>query len=278
MQNKNARSHSTVFGINRFSDMSTEEFKYTVLMTPFPASEELRQTYTSAEKLLTNNFASPLPDYFDWRSHGAVTPVKDQESCGSCWAFSVIENIESQWIIAGHATNSTIELSPQQLVDCNWDDLGCDGGIPSLAYDYIISAGGVDSESYYPYQGESGSCKFSSQYVVANISSWTFANQNWLDEHEIQQSLYNIGPLSICVDASNWQDYEGGVFTADNCADIDLLDHCVDLVGFNTENSTNSYWIVRNSWGTDWGIEGFIHLQMWADTCGMALWATSSVL
>jgi len=113
---------------------------------------------------------------------------------------------------------------------------------------------------------------------VTKISSWKYATSDY-SETTLQKNLLSWGPLSICVDAANWQDYQSGVMSWEECAWINQLDHCVQLVGYNTNNSTlGDYWIVRNSWNTDWGIQGYIWLEMWEDTCGLAYEATCSVV
>jgi len=140
----------------------------------------------------------------------------------------------------------------------------------------LSAAGGVESASVYPYTGEDGNCAFSSGSVVATISSWKYATSLY-SETELQENLVSYGPLSICVDAQAWQDYQSGVMSWEDCAWVNVLDHCVQLVGYNTEASTN-FWIVRNSWGTDWGISGYIELEMWRDTCGLTHEATTSIV
>jgi cathepsin F len=260
--NKNSRK--ATYAITRFADMSPEEFKNKFLMSN-PIQPE-------ADTEVVEAAAVAVPNTFDWRDKGAVTPVKDQESCGSCWAFSATEAIESAWILAGKATNSTVNLAPQQIVDCDTADDGCGGGETSGAYDYVISAGGLESNLSYPYTGQDGQCHFDKNLVVAQISSYKAATSFW-DEKTLQSNLLAWGPLSICVDASSWQDYESGVMTHFECAFINVLDHCVQLVGYNATAPT-PYWIVRNSWTPDWGIDGYIWLEMWHDTCGIAHDAT----
>jgi len=270
---KNKRAHgTTVYAINNFSDMSPEEFQNTVLMKKTlprsgsrPVSKPKRQP-------------SPvgLPATFDWRDSGAVTAVKDQGQCGSCWAFSVTENVESVWILGGKATNSTLNLSPQQIVDCDTTDLGCEGGDSTTAFDYLISAGGQEPISQYPYTAVDGNCNFQSQYVQAKISSWKYATEFWL-ESEMQTNLVGWAPLSICLDASQWQDYSSGVMTWEECGWVPMLDHCVQLIGYD-DSASDPYWIVRNSWGTSWGIDGYIYIEKGYDACGIAREATCATL
>jgi len=268
----NSKSKSARFGINKFSDMSPEEFKSTVLMRKPIDGTKRREDVEVLQPKITQ-----LPPSFDWRDHGAVTRVKDQEQCGSCWAFSATENIESMWILAKKATNTTINLSEQQIVDCDSGEDGCEGGETEGAYDYIMSAGGQESESAYPYTAQDGTCSFNKAKIAAKIKSWKYATSDY-DETLLQKNLVSWGPLSVCVDAANWQDYQSGVMTWEECAWVNVLDHCVQLVGYQTNTPSGNYWIVRNSWNTDWGINGYIWLSMGSDTCGIAHDATCVVI
>jgi cathepsin F len=266
----NEKSPNKVFGINKFADMTPEEFRKGYLMPKNVVKKRTSLSVSQDDLLLPKKV--DVPDTFDWRKQGAVTKVKNQGQCGSCWAFSVCENVESVWIIATNASVDTIDLSPQQIVDCDRDDGGCDGGDTPTAYKYIIHAGGLESEKDYPYKARDGSCHFQSSKVVAKISSYKYATQN-SKEDTMQQNLVSWAPLSICVDASSWQFYDGGVVTPDDCGTD--LDHCVQLIGY--ANDKGKYWIVRNSWGTDWGVDGYIYLKMGGDTCGCADEATTAV-
>jgi len=269
----NSKSPKAQYGVTKFSDMSPAEFKSTILMkNPIVPSVK-----PGVGVLTVKVPKAALPVAFDWRTKGAVTPVKNQEQCGSCWAFSVTENVESMWILAGKSTNSTIKLAPQQIVDCDTTDAGCDGGDPPSAYEYIIQTGGMEPSKDYPYTAVDGTCNFQKKDVAANIKSWKYATEDY-SETTLQQNLVGWGPLSICVDASNWQDYQNGVMSWEECAWVNLLDHCVQLVGYQTKTSNGDYWIVRNSWGTEWGINGYIWLEMGSDTCGLAHEATCAVV
>jgi len=260
------------FGITKFSDVSAEEFKNTILMrNPIDPSKKMKDVGILQPKALD------LPVSLDWRNSGLVTAVKDQGQCGSCWAFSATENIESMWIRAGKSKNSTLNLSEQQIVDCDDWDLGCGGGEPYRAYEYIISAGGQEPDRDYPYTAVNGNCNFEKSEISAKISSWKYATSEYSEEL-LQKNLVSWGPLSVCVDASNWQDYQNGVMTWEQCAWVNLLDHCVQLVGYSTKTADGDYWIVRNSWGLDWGIDGYIWLAMGGDTCGIAHEATCAVV
>jgi len=266
----NAKSKKAQFGVTKFSDMSPQEFRETVLMNRTIVPNRIPGVPVLEKKV------EAVPASFDWRIQGAVTPVKDQGQCGSCWAFSATENIESMWILAKKATNSTVSLSPQQIVDCDDWDAGCEGGNPYTAYEYVMSAGGMEPVKDYPYTAQDGNCNFQSKDIVAKISNWEYATE-FYSETTLQNNLVGWGPLSICVDAANWQDYQSGVMSWEECAWVNELDHCVQLVGYNTNNN-NDYWIVRNSWGLNWGINGYIWLEMWRDTCGLAHEATCVVI
>lgn len=252
------------YGVNKFSDLSQEEFAAMYLTyKPTPIPDDVRVPPVSQERV------SQLPKSFDWRNEhpSPVTPVKNQKQCGSCWAFSATENIESVWIRAGH---SAVELAPQQIVDCDTTDDGCQGGFPSRAFEYVIRAGGMEKESDYPYTARNGRCEAQKDKMVVKISSFKYATQS-RNETEMQVRLQDWAPLSICLDASQWSSYRGGVLT--HCGN--QQDHCVQLVGWNKE-SNPPYWIVRNSWGEDWGMNGYIHLEMGKNMCGVDNTVTSA--
>jgi len=249
--------------LNKFSDLSPKEFEEKILMKSFTPN----MAVLSDEAVLKPKQSGPPT--FDWRDVDAVTPVKDQGQCGSCWAFSVTENVESVWILAKglNATSEQPILAPQQLVDCDDFSFGCDGGYPPFAYDYLVSAGGMDDEKDYPYTAQGGTCKFVQAAVVAKITGYKFGTIPE-DETTMRDNLASWAPLSICVDARYWQDYQSGILTEWQCDDIPALDHCVQAVGYNT-TAPMPYWIVRNSWGTDWGEDGYIRLQYGTNTCGL---------
>jgi cathepsin F len=265
-----------VFGITKFSDLSPEEFRAGYL------------NYKPRGPMLNVKTVTPTgsaPSSFDWRDRGAVTAVKDQGYCGSCWAFSTVEAIESAWEIAG---NPLTVFSEQQIVACDTNDAGCNGGNPPTAYEYVQSAGGLALETDYPYASSSGTSPICQNFTVSGgqISAYSYATEPCYarcarqNEDTLASTVATIQPPSICVDASEWSDYTGGVLTTSSCSSKYLkLDHCVQLVGYNgytgsVSESTNGYWIVRNSWNTDWGVDGYIYLQMGTNTCGIADEAT----
>jgi len=270
-KNEQSQGEGATFGLNKFSDMSTEEF-HAQYLSKVPASK----TPAHQRKVVAHNVDAPSS--VDWRPKGVVTAVKNQEQCGSCWAFSATETIESAWMMAKKVYNTSFApLAPQQIVDCDNSDDGCNGGNPYTAYEYVISAGGLDKESAYPYTGTDGSCAFKASAIGASISKWAYACDEE-DEETLKTNVATVGPLSICVDAQNWQDYTGGVMTGWQCAWLNVLDHCVQAVGYDVTDSSNPFWIVRNSWGTDWGEVGYIRLQYGDNTCGLTNEATYVVI
>jgi C1A family cysteine protease len=195
---------------------------------------------------------------FDWcLVKSQCTPIKDQIQCGSCWAFATTEVVESVWSIAGH--NLTV-LAPQQLVDCDTVDSGCNGGDAASALQYVIGAGGIDTEADYPYTGEDGICSLSgSEY--GKITK--YFNAYGTSESTMAANLAKYGPLTIAVDADSWQYYTSGILTATDCGND--VDHAVVAVGYQLGN----YWNVRNSWGTGWGENGYIRLAFGTNTCSL---------
>jgi len=261
----NERKGGATFGLTKFADLTRFDFRSTYLLpTPItPTPHEVPAVKANA----------PAPQTIDWRTKGVVTRVKNQEQCGSCWAFSATETIESAWMLAKHIQNTTFKpLGPQQIVDCDDSDDGCNGGNPPTAYQYVITAGGQETETAYPYTGQDGNCKFEKSKVEVSISDWKYACSEE-DETTLKNNVATKGPLSICVDAANWQYYQGGVMTGWQCAWINLLDHCVQAVGYDMTAST-PYWLVRNSWSTDWGEQGYIRLQYGDNTWGLTNEAT----
>jgi len=258
----NSANTGARYGVNKFADLTPKEFKATYLKGARSAGQK------KAAATAKLDMTGPLPSQFDWRDKGAVTPTKDQGQCGSCWAFSVTEAIESQWFLSGR---KLVSLAPQQIVDCDQGngDYGCDGGDPPTAYEYVIKAGGLDTEESYPYTAEDGQCAFKPSAVGAKISNWTYITTT-KNETEMQYGLASRGPLSICVDASSWQYYIGGVITS-LCEDS--LDHCVMITGYSVQEGWDfmkyDVWNIRNSWGEDWGYGGYLYVQRGSNLCGV---------
>jgi C1A family cysteine protease len=259
--NENAGEGAS-FALNKFADLTPQEFS-AYYLGYVPSTQDMEELELSAEA---------VPDTFDWISKGKTTPVKNQEQCGSCWAFSATENIESVWMIAKDLTSADFKpLAPQQIVDCDKRDGGCNGGNPPTAYEYIIEAGGQDTEASYPYHAVNQACQFKPADVESKITSYKTIST----EDAMKTATATVAPLSICVDAAQWQFYSSGVMTPSQCGTS--LDHCVQVVGYDTA-ANPPYWNVRNSWGTDWGLSGYIRLEYGHDTCGLTKETTTAVV
>jgi len=252
------------FGVNKFADLSVDEFRAKYLM---PANStgrvrDLPKFFKGAvPPVKRNRDGSPMDN--DWCAQGACTAVKDQGQCGSCWAFSATEALESAIALSGNAIPT---LSPEQIVDCDTSDGGCGGGDPRSAMNYVVSAGGQDTEAAYPYTaggGQSGSCSFQQGSVAGMLSGPQDVSDG--DENALQSFLQSNGPPSVCVDASSWSSYTGGVMTSCGCS----IDHAVQATGITSQFGTPAY-IVRNSWNTNWGVNGFIYLAIGQNTCCVA--------
>jgi len=225
-----------------------------------------------------------IPLSVDWREKGLVAEVKNQGSCGSCWAFSTVVSIEGQ-----HAKNSgtLVPLSEQNLVDCvknevipgqGWNETccsGCKGGLMADAFQYMIDHqhGGIDTEAAYPYTGLSGKCAFKATQEGAAISKWVAIPQG--DEDALLDAVATVGPVSIGVDAAiGWQLYSGGILKPRLCSsDPKHLDHGVAIVGYGSEvvkGTSTDYWIIRNSWGKRWGESGYLRIVRGQNACGLA--------
>lgn len=259
-----------VFGVTKFMDLTPEEFAAQYLMPKAVFADKEADDIPEAD--LSGYDFSAIPTSFDWRNKpNSVTPVKDQQQCGSCWAFSATENIESVWAIQGK--NTLTSLSVQEIVSCDKVDQGCNGGDTVSAFTWVSKTGGLEAEKSYPYTsgaGDTGVCKLNKNLIVANYTGFEYATKT---ENETAMAVYlvNNAPLSICVDASTWQFYVGGIVKK-LCGRA--LDHCVQLTGYDKTGAT-PYWIVRNSWNTDWGNKGYIYVEMGENECGIAKEATS---
>ena len=270
-------ANRTRFGINKFADLSKEEFAAVYL------NSEKKSRKPHGLPVAYPKRGVQIPDSWDWATQGAVTPVKDQGQCGSCWSFSTTGNVEGQWFLKN---KQLIGLSEQNLVDCDREcstyenqqacDDGCNGGLMWNAFEYIIKNGGIDAESAYPYTAEDGTCAFNSTAVVAKISNWTMISTN---EDDMASWLYQNGPISIAVAADEWQFYIGGVFYIPCDQD---LDHGVLITGYGVETDIffqqMPYWIIKNSWGPDWGESGYIWIERGNDECGLGSDPCSSIV
>merc|ERR1712137_1500276 len=219
---------------------------------------------------ITDEMRAAAPTALDWSAKGATTPLKDQGDCGSCWAYSATEGIEAAVF---QATGNLIQLSEQQIISCDKEDGGCNGGDLTPAFEYVKNNGGIDTQSDYP-DTSSGKGKKQANKVV-KVTDYEYAippceggKCNNQKESDMMAALHAYGPLSVCVNA-DWDTYSKGIYTKKCSGKYNMLDHCVQLVGYDT-TGTQSYWKVRNSWASDWGENGFIRLPMGENACGIA--------
>jgi len=253
------------FGINKFADLSEAEFRSMYLMPKgkLGNTRQIPKFYKSKAAIPAVARVNGVPNDVDWVAQGATTPVKDQGQCGSCWAFSATEAIESASWAASHSLPPP--LSPEQIVDCDTADGGCNGGDPRSAMTYVASAGGLATEASYPYTAGGGQPQenCTTGTVGATITGPVDVTDG--DEGALMAFLQTSGPPSVCVDASTWSSYTGGVMTSCGCN----LDHCVQAVGITSQFGTQAY-TVRNSWNTNWGVGGYIYLATGQNTCCVA--------
>ncbi|XP_019168694.1 PREDICTED: ervatamin-B-like [Ipomoea nil] len=257
--NEGTRSYK--LGLNRFADLTHEEFRTTLLnvdsllyhLNLFPAGNG-------------NGNSNDVPDSLDWREKGAVTQVKDQANCSACWAFAVVAAVEG---INEIKTGKLVSLSEQQLLDCDQlNRFGCDGGVITEAFQSVEDMGGLSSESNYPYEASEGTCN-SQGSPAATITGFEQVEKS---ESALLQAV-SSQPVSagITIGGKEFQLYSSGVFDGD-CGSGSY--HAVTVVGYGATNDGQKYWVVKNSWGTGWGEKGYMKMARDTDEegglCGIA--------
>jgi len=251
---------------SQFLDMTPEEFKKHYLNLKV-------QDITSMKKNSIGhlNRASNIPESFNWVDKKVVNEVRNQGSCGSCWAFSAVGNIEGQFAIKH---SKQVVFSPQQLVDCDHvdEDAGCNGGLMESAFKYLESTKGLEVETDYKYTARDGTCKYSESKGIAKVKGYKFAPSD--NEDEIAEMLVATGPLAVALDATPLQYYSSGIVKKGCTTE---LNHGVLIVGYGVENGTQ-FWIVKNSWGGSWGERGFFRILKGHGTCGINTYVISSEL
>merc|ERR1711992_457853 len=272
--NKLFHTNKTTFrlGMNSHADMTAAEFaaryngfhkKHTNSHGPWNPSSQVD--------------VSDLPAEVDWVKKGYVTPIKNQQQCGSCWAFSATGSMEGAHF---KATGKLVSLSEQNLVDCSRKEhnLGCMGGLMDNAFKYVIVNKGIDTEASYPYKAiDQKTCKFNATDIGATISNYTDIPRG--SEMDLQKASATVGPISVGIDASRptFHFYKSGVYHDHKCSSKHL-DHGVLVVGYGTEKNKD-YWLVKNSWGASWGEKGYIKMaRNKKNACGIATQASYPVV
>uniref|UniRef100_A0A146KWT9 Cathepsin L n=2 Tax=Lygus hesperus TaxID=30085 RepID=A0A146KWT9_LYGHE len=256
--------------MNQFGDMLSHEVKSSMLGFR-PSANSVRNAPIHVRSNKT------LPTTVDWRQSNLVTPVKNQGSCGSCWAFSTTGSLEGQ---LAKKTGKLVSLSEQNLVDCSkkQGNDGCNGGLMDNGFTYIKQNGGIDTEESYPYTGEDGTCNFKASNVGGSDTGFVDIKSG--SEEDLQDAIANVGPISVAMDASliTFQFYSSGVYSPWFCSSTSL-DHGVLAVGYGSEKTwlggTKDYWLIKNSWGSSWGEDGFFKLvKDGKNVCGVATQAS----
>ncbi|XP_044755986.1 cathepsin L-like [Coccinella septempunctata] len=259
-------------GINKYADLLHHEFVH--IMNGFNSSKTLLLGDTSEQAI---KFIPPanvkLPENVDWRDQGAVTAVKDQGHCGSCWSFSATGALEGQHF---RKTGKLVSLSEQNLIDCSgrYGNNGCNGGLMDNAFRYIKENKGIDTEAAYPYRAEDEKCHYNPKKVGATDKGFVDIESG--AEDQLKAAIATVGPVSVAIDASHesFQLYAGGVYYEPECSSEEL-DHGVLAVGYGTDDKGQDYWLIKNSWGSSWGDEGFIKMARNKDNnCGVATQAS----
>jgi len=264
-------------GINHFADWTASEYRTFQL-----GFKSTKGRQSRASGVFVADSVTDVPAEIDWRKKGAVTGVKNQGDCGSCWAFSATGSVEG-----AHAINTgeLVSLSEEQLVECSWSqgNYGCDGGDMNPAFEYLIDAGGQESEKDYPYTSGGGhsshNCKFSLSKIAATISDYIDVKHG--DEEALKQAVATTGPIAVAIDASHnsFMNYKDGIYYESRCSTKNEdLDHGVLVVGYGTEDGKD-YWLVKNSWTASWGEDGYVKMSRNRNNnCGIATAASYPVV
>ena len=264
-------------GITKFSDLTQQEFAKTYLNLNYDAMAMANFEPTTVK------VKNAAPDAWNWKDQGVVSDIKDQGSCGSCWAFSTMGNLEGLYALEKHVVKT---FSEQQLVDCDTLDSGCNGGLMEYAFTWLKDNGGFNLDTDYPYRGIKQACKSDpSKYVDMQVTGYKklangYSNWDCVDEDGIKEFLYETGPLAVALNANPLQTYTGGILdkTAAQCP-TSGLNHAVTMVGYGTDSASGvDYWLVKNSWGKSWGESGYFRIRRGNGTCGINCYITSATV
>jgi len=263
-------SRTMTLALNHFADLTNEEFRTTMLGS-VNATEGMKAWMEKEGSTYIPPANYEAPSSVDWRTKGAVTGVKNQGQCGSCYSFSTTGGVEGQWF---KKTKSLVSLSEQQIMDCStaYGNQGCNGGLMVNSFYYIKMNGGIDTELAYPYEAVQNYCRFNSNYIGARVKGYANVPAS---EDSLKSAVASVGPISVAIDASSssFQFYSSGVYYDSLCSSTSL-DHAVLVVGYGTEGGRD-YWLVKNSWGTGWGMAGYVKMaRNYGNMCGIATMAS----
>ncbi|XP_008831322.1 cathepsin L1-like [Nannospalax galili] len=259
--------------MNAFGDLTSTEFKK--LMTGFQSQglKNMKLLQAPQPSLLVGDVSKSV----DWRTKGYVSAVQDQGiSCGSCWAFSSAGSLEGQMF---RKTGKLVPLSAQNLVDCSssYGNKGCNGGLMHQAFQYVKDNGGLDTKDSYPYEEAVGPCRYNPKNSAATVRSFVMLPPR---EDALLNAVATVGPISSAVDSNHtsFQFYESGIYYEPNCSSSEV-DHAILVVGYGEESNGKKYWLVKNSWGERWGMDGYIKIARDKNNhCGIATYAVYPVV
>ncbi|XP_027351567.1 thiol protease aleurain-like isoform X1 [Abrus precatorius] len=268
IRSTNKKRLSYTLAVNHLSDLTWEEFQRHRL----GAAQNCSATHKGNHKL--TDVVLPLEK--DWRKEGIVSAVKDQGGCGSCWTFSTTGALEAAY---AQAFGKNISLSEQQLVDCagRFNNFGCHGGLPSQAFEYIKYNGGLETEEAYPYTARDGVCKFSAENIAVQVLN--SVNITLGAEDELKHAVALVRPVSVAFEVvDGFRHYKKGVYTSNTCGSTSQdVNHAVLAVGYGVEDGV-PYWLIKNSWGEDWGDNGYFKMEMGKNMCGVATCASYPIV
>ncbi|XP_030379623.1 cathepsin L1 [Scaptodrosophila lebanonensis] len=255
---------------NTLADMNTDSYLKGYLRL-LKSQRQPNSTEENAADIVGSPLMSNLPESLDWRTKGFVTEPQNQQSCGSCYAFSIAQSIEGQVF---KRTGRILSLSVQQIVDCSvsFGNQGCTGGSLRNTLRYLQSTGGIMRSKDYKYTARKGRCQFVRELAVVNVTSWAILPPN--DENAIQAAVTHIGPVAVSINATpkTFQLYSDGVYDDPACSS-DTVNHAMLVIGYGKD-----YWILKNWWGEKWGERGYMKLRKGRNLCGVANYAAYAVV
>ena len=261
IRDNNAQNNGLTLGLNQFSDLTNDEYRKLYLDNTIASKVEQMTRETEAEDIILGEWQpkqmSQVGNYTAFNHSKYFPPTRNQGSCGSCWAFSTVGAIEAQYALNNNITNNSLYLSPQQLVDCDAADNGCNGGWMDKSFNYVINSG-VTLERNYPYRAVAQRCAQQNITRDVNVTAFKSCNPKSCGLNNTFYNLLRQGPLSVVIDAGTreFQMYRSGIMPTTTCRNVN---HAIIAVGYGIHlvaNKPTPMWIVRNSWGSTWGQKG----------------------